>query len=204
MVETLEFWLKTPKSTKRMLKGHKHMSPRCSGQQPTLPLGFNPGANKDFQKAYKEQVDKERNGIRNSLLSAPLKELEELELIPPGLSEEEAREYMEENMDLYIEAFQAGMMGGRTPSREEVWYLIAKVFLPPPELFKRHPDIDRAWVLLKQGRNDLSEDEKHKVGRITPIESGTLNQPCLQIRAQIEKDCKPNMTLFVGIPPHLF
>ena len=160
VVETLDLWIKSPKSTKRMLDGHEHTSAR---NNPIMPsLGVIPGANADFQKTYQDRIKEEQENIRRLLLSASEEELREMKLVPQGLKGPEARAYLEANLDDYVETFQMAMSGGRLPSLEEAWYLKTKTFLPARELRKRHPGFDTAWKDLKE-RREIAPGTARKV-----------------------------------------
>ncbi|KAL1948087.1 hypothetical protein VTO73DRAFT_12162 [Trametes versicolor] len=171
---TLDYWLTTKKTTKRMLERHSHMSP----DDPRADiLAFHPGGNKDRQKAFKDKRDAAYAQIRTVLQSLTPEQLRTWPIFSRNTPAAEMLAYVRNNMETLVEKFWNESRGGKVPLHEEAWYWTTKVFFPPRELLKRHPGFDEAWKRIRNNE-EISESTQRK------------------LQKQIESEWKPNITLF--------
>lgn len=192
---TLDYWLTTKKTTKRMLERHSHMSP----DDPRADIvAFHPGGNKDRQKAFKDKRDAAYAQIRTVLQSLTPEQLRTWPIFSRNTPAAEMLAYVRNNMETLVEKFWNESRGGKVPLHEEAWYWTTKVFFPPRELLKRHPGFDEAWKRIRNNE-EISESTQRKVGSIHSLCLKWVLNETFQLQKQIESEWKPNITLFVRI-----
>ncbi|KAI9060061.1 hypothetical protein FKP32DRAFT_1656899 [Trametes sanguinea] len=175
ILPTLDYWLRAKKSTRKTLEEHEHMS---SVDRPDMQaLSMIPGANADFQRTLQERIASQRADIENTLRTLTDEQLAEFDLLPKTMTVKERRAFILDNMEMLVDAYHKAMRGGKVPLYEEGWYKEAKVFLPPKELFKRHPGVEAVW------RSILSNK-----GMPQPVPRKVISH--------IHSEWKPNITLF--------
>ncbi|OBZ76423.1 hypothetical protein A0H81_03125 [Grifola frondosa] len=176
LLETIDYWaLRINKPTWRTLQEHSNMShreQRRSSEASVLP-GMAPG----FANMIAGREDAQRASISKTLTSLSDSQLREMQFVPPGTSMKDAREFIKDNHDMLVDFMLERMRDGDNASLEEEWYDEIKVFLPPPELRKRHPGFEDAFKRMKKG-DELSDATRNKLDD------------------HIEKEWKTNVTLF--------
>ncbi|KAI0719792.1 hypothetical protein C8T65DRAFT_725210 [Cerioporus squamosus] len=175
VLSTLDFWVQTTKSTKRMLSHHESVSEMDDPE--TAAMSRLPGTNPEFKKKIESNIASERETLRQQLLNATDEDLKKGGFTSEGQDPDYVREYIREHIDEFVDTFYKSYRGGKVPLFEENWYRIFKVFLPPEELQERHAGFVAAWKQIMDGK----------------IVDPGLQQTAM---AHIEKEWKPNVTLF--------
>ncbi|TFK84369.1 hypothetical protein K466DRAFT_527474 [Polyporus arcularius HHB13444] len=175
VLQTLDFWIQTTKSTKRMLAHHETASEMDSPE--SAAMSRLPGTNPEFRKKVESNIASDREALRQQLLNATDEELGKGGFLNEGQDPQYVREYIRDHIDEFVDTIYKSYRGGKVPLFEENWYRLFKVFLPPAELRKRHFGFDAAWKEILDGRE---------------VNPG-LQQKAM---AHIESKWKPNITLF--------
>lgn len=100
-----------------------------------------------------ERFEEERRAAKTVLRTVPAADLTGLHCMPTGLSEREAREFVEENVEMYVDLPESAgrwlWHSGAEERREAEWYKTMNGFPSPVALRKRHPGFNAAWRQLK-------------------------------------------------------
>ncbi|KAI0719798.1 hypothetical protein C8T65DRAFT_802334 [Cerioporus squamosus] len=175
VLDVLDFWLTSSKSTRKMLQAHQNMD---VFDRPDMPSGsIMPGASPEFQKSLEATRAAKRQGIKMYLLNMSDAELAQTGLVASGESVTTARSNIRANIEKFVDILEKRTRGGNAYTREVNWYDITKVFLPPAESRGQHPGFNVAWTQVT-GSGKITDSVKRKVV------------------SHIENDWKPNITIF--------
>ncbi len=162
VLQTLDFWIQTVKSTKRMLAHHATASEMDSPE--SAAMSRLPGTNPEFRKKVESNIASDREALRQQLLNATDEELGKGGFLNEGQDPQYVREYIRDHIDEFVDTIYKSYRGGKVPLFEENWYRLFKVFLPPAELRKRHSGFDAAWKEILDGR-EVNPGLQQKAGR---------------------------------------
>ncbi len=154
ILRALDYWLVTPKSTKTFLSLHEHQKPEVGHgalERTALRTG-----NRELKRKLDETNAEERRELKASFRSMSDERIMALSFVPQGLSPRKARAFLEEHLEVVVDALQESFRKGRETGYEEQWYERTKVLLPPKQFMAYHDGFDAAWDELKR---DESIDE---------------------------------------------
>jgi hypothetical protein len=100
-------------------------------------------------------------------------QLRQFGLIDSGETPVQAREFLvthrEESIDLLYKTHLDGNVSARM-DKEQEWYNATKTFMPPAELWSRHPGYEK-FRRFQKGKTKLSKDANVAVSRATIYQS---------------------------------
>ncbi|KAJ6520693.1 hypothetical protein DFH09DRAFT_1426866 [Mycena vulgaris] len=138
-----------------------------------------PGITPAYRAMIQARIDKPLRQINTMIDGWGPKEARAVGFHDPEWSDEIVMEELAERREEIAEMFLEEHLGGNMPPRlsgEAVWFKATHAYVPPKELWARHPEMEQ-WNKNRRG---------------VPY-SGALKN---QLKATIEKTWKPNMTLF--------
>jgi hypothetical protein len=143
--DALEYWSTTvprERTTSGMLHAHTYSHPSRTAANILSISNVAPEYRAKLENTMKEK----RNKIGQMLDGLDSAQLSQLGIIQPGESAEEAKKGIskrkEELVDIMLKADLDGTMEGQM-DREQTFYELFKVFIPPLELWSRHPGFER-------------------------------------------------------------
>jgi hypothetical protein len=144
--DALEYWSTTvprERTTTGMLHAHTYNPPSNTAAS---ILGIS-NVSPEYRAKLENTMKEKRNKISQMLDGLDNKQLLQLGIIQPGESAEEAKKAIskrkEELVDIMFKADLDGTMEGQM-GREQTFYELFKVFIPPLELWSRHPGFEWA------------------------------------------------------------
>jgi hypothetical protein len=149
--DALDYWSMTvprERNTTAMLNAHSYKLPSRS------PMAFlqNTNVSPEYRAQIENCIKKQRDQIGNMLDTLDPARLAQLGIVRPSDSSPEAAKVFtqrrEEVIDTMIKAHMDGTMDGQM-SGEQTFYETFKVFMPPPELWDRHPRFE--WCVKNVG-----------------------------------------------------
>lgn len=163
ILRALDYWLTTPKSTKTFLSLHEHQKPEVGHgalERTALRTG-----NIELKRKLDETKAEERRELKASFRSMSDERIMALSFVPQGLSPRKARVFLEEHLEVIVDALQESFKKGRETGYEEQWYGRTKVLLPPKRFMACHDGFDAAWDELKREEEGIDEAELNEVSR---------------------------------------
>lgn len=147
MLDVLDYWSNVDRkfNTTTLLNGYEL---DASDANDILSLLDNPHISPDYRKAIQASLDNKRKNVAATLDNYTDQQRRELGLITPtARSTKQDREVYAKKREAVIDMMLKLLSTGTGPmSDEKDWYHQAKVFLPPTNLWSRHPgfEISRA------------------------------------------------------------
>ncbi|KAI0649800.1 hypothetical protein C8Q79DRAFT_923284 [Trametes meyenii] len=177
VLDALDYWRRTQKSTRTMLGCHQYSNPheRWAARDMAIRGG---GDRSGLRSELRDRFSEQRSQIETMFRTLPENQLLQLPWMPPEIrTGRDARKFVDSNMDMLVNMIQQMSTTGRVPTHEQAFYEHVKVFFPPPELWGRHPGFKQAWETFMNGE-DINQAIERKV------------------TAHIEREWKTNITLF--------
>lgn len=168
IAKSLEYWLAliSIKSADGMLRIHKPNSPSSAN----LDILNNPNISAEYRNMIQESLEFRRRDVAERVDSMTEEEMRLVGLIDPdenGETRAEAQKFIPERrqrlIDIWVKKEHDGNIAGKMDQEQE-WYNTTKVFVPPAELWGRHPGFDK-FLRFKTGDTRLSKQEKKLVSR---------------------------------------
>lgn len=175
VLRALDYWLTTPKSTKRTISLHEHKHPEDSNRE--LERDALRTSNSELKRKILETRADERRQLKASLRAMTGETIisQGLPFVPRGASPRQARALLEENIESVLDVLQRSYKNGRITGYEESWYGRVKVLLPPQGYMGYHVGFKAAWDQLKRDQR-IDESALVGVSRHSPyLKSSTLS-----------------------------
>jgi len=158
IVAALDYWSTMELSTPQILLEHV---PSTSGADRSCVIE-NDEVSPGYILASQERAAANRQGVYDLLDSFTDDHLQCFGYVGPGQTLEEARLQMILKRESIVDRLVENTAYGSWPSRldEEAWYRKTKVFLPPQELFGRHPGFSDFENFKVAGKLPRSSERK--------------------------------------------
>lgn len=166
IIESLDYWANLPdtKTTAGILRVHEPRSSSASN----ISLLNNPNISPEYRDMLKNSIAAKRQQIGAMLDGMNDAQIRELDFIEPGQTPAQARASLasrrEHIIDLLVQSQMDGNLAAKT-DKEQEWYQITKTFMPPAELWSRHPGYEK-FRQFKQAKGALSKDATKAVSYV--------------------------------------
>ncbi|KAF7976940.1 hypothetical protein HWV62_5363 [Athelia sp. TMB] len=182
----LDFWLNLvgKRDTASMLQVHTVESP--GKQWSSRELMDNPSISPEYRKMLRDGEDHRARIAAAEFDNLTETQRREYGIIDPnhnGETVQEAQKYLPQRRKAFMDMRIKERLDGNVPGqmvREQDWYESVKAFVPPPELWSRHPGFAR-FSDYKSDRTELTQKEKQADLRNTTQKLGALPYPDLSI-----------------------
>ncbi|KAH7922618.1 hypothetical protein BV22DRAFT_1070111 [Leucogyrophana mollusca] len=176
IIDALQYWAtETTKSAAGFLRGHPGEAPDIFSN----PILHGPGISSEYKDMLQSGQDRRRTQAAQALDALSMDQLRQFSLIPAGVSDAEGRKLMAQQREELIDALVTLSMDGTSDAQlhhEVEWYKMTKAFVPPPELWPRHPGFEK-YSIFKQPRQKFSQKAAD------------------MLASRVLKSWKPNLTL---------
>ncbi|KAH9903204.1 hypothetical protein C8Q73DRAFT_673716 [Cubamyces lactineus] len=167
ILRALDYWINTEKSTRKMIAQMPAYTAQDKRAQREAVLGgLGGGDGSGFQRELQDRYKSQRQQIETALRTLPDEKLVRLPFMPPGITPQAVRAYLDSHMEELVSRVQDMHTTGKVPTNEQEWYRCTKTFLPPAELRKRHFGFDSAWQKLQEGEEIPASIERKIVSHI--------------------------------------
>ncbi|KII91875.1 hypothetical protein PLICRDRAFT_157310 [Plicaturopsis crispa FD-325 SS-3] len=170
----IDKWVSARKSTQLTLMHHIVETAGSS-----MDILDNPAISPEYRERMKSNRDRQRQQISEYIDTLDDAQMRAMGLIQPGETLAQGRNLLNSRREAVIDVMLKAHLDGNVTAKmdsEQKWYETTKAFLPPSELWSRHPGFDK--YLRMRGGAKLSAALKKK------------------LQDHIEKDWYPNITLF--------
>jgi hypothetical protein len=166
IITSLDYWSKltNSKTTAGMLRLHV---PHTRGTGPNMEILNNPNISPEYRAILQDSMAAKRQQIGDMLDSMDDSLLRQAGWIEQGQTPAQAREFLTAHREEAIELMLKAKLDGNVTSgmdKEQEWYEITKTFMPPAELWNRHPGYTN-FRRFQQGKNKLPKETKTSVSQ---------------------------------------
>ena len=171
IIKSLDHWSKVAetKTTAEMLRLH-------ISRAPNLDALNNPHITPEYRARLQNSIAIKRQRIGEMLDGMNNADLRRAGLIEPGGNPAQARELLaaqrEQAIDLMLKSHLDGNVIANM-EKEQEWYDITKTFVPPAELWSRHPGYEK-FRQFQEGRAKLSKNMRTSVSQAAFYMNGLI------------------------------
>jgi hypothetical protein len=157
IIDALDFWSTTQQSTTRMLRDHVECTASDGSELLKDPL-----ASSAHKEGFRIGLQAQRQNMYNLVDNLSDEGMVRGGFVRPGQSLEQARQEVARNRDSIVDSMLENQKNGSWPGRkrEEEWYKITKVFIPPPDLRARHPGFESYESFRATGFFPISSQQR--------------------------------------------
>jgi hypothetical protein len=169
IITSLDYWSKLTdsKTTAGMLRFHV---PHTPGTGTNMEILNNPNISPEYRAKLQDSMVAKRQQIGDMLDSMDDSLLRQAGWIEQGQTPAQAREFLTEHREEAIELMLKAQLDGNVTSgmdKEQEWYNTTKTFMPPAELWNRHPGYAN-FRRFQQGKTKLPKEVKTSVSQADP------------------------------------
>jgi len=166
IITSLDYWSKLTdsKTTAGMLRIHV---PHTPGTGTNMEILNNPNISPEYRAMLQDSMVAKRQQIGDMLDSMDDSLLRQAGWIEQGQSPAQAREFLTAHREEAIELILTAQLDGTVTSgmdKEQEWYNTTKTFMPPAELWNRHPGFAN-FRRFQQGKTKLPKETKTSVSQ---------------------------------------
>lgn len=168
IIESLDYWLNLPntKTATGMLRAHEPASPSSVN----MNILNNPDISPEFRDMLQSGIDGKRQQMGAMLDTLDDAQIAQMGFVEPGAGPAQARALLAEQreaiIDFLIDSEVDGNVAAKT-DKEQEWYQIMKTFVPPVELWSRHPGYERFRRFRQvKGKGALSKETRKAVSGV--------------------------------------
>lgn len=168
ITNALDFWLGLigTKDVAGILRFHKIQSGGSA-----LEAMNDPSISADFRHRLRENTESRRRTVVDSVHGLTEEQMKAIGLIENGENLQDAQKFLPQRRKALVDLWFKQLLDGNFNSQmegEQEWYESVKAFIPPAELWGRHPGFLR-FRDVKPGRVKLAQKEKKLVSDILAV-----------------------------------